>query len=118
MTTEDRIAQLEDQLRELQGQQAELRKQLAKAQLDQWHGRIEDLEVQLHLGAVEASDKTHAQLTKLRDRWADARRQFEESIKTASSVADTVRTGLEKAFDDLRQALLESKNKLTSSSGR
>ena len=117
MTTEDRIAQLEDQIHKLQGQQADLRKQLAKAQLDQWQGRIEDLEVQMHLGAVEASDKAKAQLHKLRDRWADARRQFEDSIKTASSVADTVRTGLEKAVDDLRQALLESKNKLSSSSG-
>jgi chromosome segregation ATPase len=117
MTTEDRITQMEAQLRELQDQQADLRKQLAKAQLDQWQGRVEDLEVQMHLGAVEASDKANAQLTKLRDRWADARRQLEESIKTASSVADTVRAGLEKAFDDLRQALLESKSKLTSSSG-
>ena len=118
MTTEDRISQLEDQIHELHDQQADLRKQLAKAQLDQWQGRIEDLEVQMHLGAVEASDKATAQMKKLRDRWADARRQLEESVKTASSVADTVRTGLEKAFDDLRTALLESKNKLTSSSGR
>jgi predicted nuclease with TOPRIM domain len=118
MTTEDRIAQLEDQLRDLQGQQAELRKQLAKAQLDQWQGRIEDLEVQMHLGAVEASDKANAQMSKLRDRWAEAKRQFEESIKTASSVADTVRTGLENALDDLRKALLESRNKLTSATGR
>ena len=118
MSTEERIAQLEEQIHELHDQQADLRKQLAKAQLDQWQGRIEDLEVQMHLGAVEASDKAKAQMGKLRERWADARRQFEESIKTASSVADTVRTGLEKAFDDLRQALLESKNKLTSSSGR
>jgi gas vesicle protein len=118
MTNEDRISQLEDQIHELHDQQADLRKQLAKAQLDHWQGRIEDLEVQMHLGAVEASDKATAQMKKLRDRWADARRQFEESIKTASSVADTVRTGLEKAFDDVRQALLESKNKLTSSSSR
>jgi len=118
VTTEEHITQLEHQLHELQGQQAELRKQLARAQLDQWRGRIEDLEVQMHLGGVEASDKANAQMTKLRDRWADARRQFEESIKTASSVADTVRAGLESAFDDLRTALLESKNKLTSSSGR
>jgi gas vesicle protein len=118
MTTEDRIAQLEGQIHELHDQQADLRKQLAKAQLDQWQGRIEDLEVQMHLGAVEASDKAHAQMSNLRDRLADARRQFEESIKTASSVADTVRTGLEKAFDDLRKALLESKNKLISSSNR
>jgi TolA-binding protein len=118
MTTEDRITQLEDQLHDLQGQQADLRKQLAKAQLDQWQGRIEDLEVQMHLGAVEASDKANAQMKKLRDKWADARRQFEDSIKTASSVADTVRTGLENALDDLRKALLESKSKLTSSAGR
>jgi len=118
MSTEERIAQLEEQIHELHDQQADLRKQLAKAQLDQWQGRIEDLEVQMHLGAMEASDKATAQLSKLRDRWADARQQFEESIKTATSVADTVRAGLEKAFDDLRHALLESKNKLTSSSGR
>lgn len=120
MTTEaeDRIAQLEEQLRELRDQQAELRKELAKAQLDQWQGRIEDLEVQMHLGAAEASDKATAQMSKLRDRWADARRQFEDSIKTATSVADTVRTGLENAFNDLRKALLESKDKLTSSPGR
>ncbi len=116
MTTEDRVTQLEDQIHELHDQQADLRRQLAKAQLDQWQGRIEDLEVQMHLGAVEASDKATAQMKKLRDRWADARRQLEESVKTASSVADTVRTGLEKAFDDVRQALFESKNKLTSSS--
>ena len=115
MTTENRIAQLEDELRELRDQQAKLRQQLAKAQLDQWQGRIEDLEVQMHLGAVETSDKAAAQLKNLRDKWADAKRQFEESIKTASSVADTVRAGLEKAFDDLRKALLESKNRLASS---
>jgi chromosome segregation ATPase len=118
MTTEDRITQLEDQIHELHDQQADLRRKLAKAQLDQWQGRIQDLQVQMHLGAMEASDKATAQMKKLLDRWADARRQLEESVKTASSVADTVRTGLEKAFDDVRQALLESKNKLTSSSSR
>jgi hypothetical protein len=112
MTTEDRITQLEDQLRELRGQQADLRKQLARAQFDQWQGRVEDLELQVHLGAVEATDKVTAQLKNVHTKWATARRQFEDSIKTASSVADTVRAGMEKAFDDLRKALLESKSKL------
>ena len=118
MTTDDHITQLEDQIHELRDQQADLRKQLAKAQLDQWQGRIEDLEVQMHLGAANASEKATAQMNKLRARWADAKQQFEESIKTASSVADTVRAGLENAFADLRNALLESRDKLTSSSGR
>ena len=112
MTTEDRIAKLEAQIGELQAQQTDLRKQLARAQLDQWQGRIEDLELQVHLGAMEASDKLTALMDQLRAKWADARRQIEESITMASSVADTVRAGLEKAFDDLRKALLESRNKL------
>ena len=112
MTTEDRIAKLEAQIGKLQAQQTDLHKQLARAQLDQWQGRIEDLELQVHLGAMEASDKLTALMDQLRAKWADARRQIEESITTASSVADTVRAGLEKAFDDLRKALLESRNKL------
>ena len=115
MTTEDRITQLEGQLRELRDQQADLRKQLAAAQLDQWQGRVEDLELQMHLGAAEASDKVSAQLKNVHNKWADARQQFEEGIRTASSVADTVRAGLKQAFDDLRKALLESKGKLASS---
>ena len=113
MTTEDRIEKLEGEIGKLRAQQADLRKQLIKAQLDQWQGRIEDLEVQMHLGGMEASDKLTALMDHLRDRWADARRQFEASITTAASVADTVRTGLEKAVDDLRKALIESKSKMT-----
>ena len=66
----------------------------------------------MHLATVKASEKLTAHMDKLRAKWADARRQFEESISTASSVADTVRTGLEKAYDDLRKALLESRDKL------
>ncbi len=115
MTTEDRITELEDQIGRLRAQQTELRKQLIKAQIDQWQGRVEDLEVQMHLGAVETSEKLKAQMDQLRSRWADARRQWEGAISTASSMSDTVRTGLEKAYSDLRQALLEAKNKLTSS---
>jgi chromosome segregation ATPase len=112
MTTDESIAELEAQIAELRGQQADLRKQLAKAELDQWKGRVEDLEVQLHLGVTAASDKLTELMNQLRSKWADARRQLEESISTATSVADTVRAGLEKAFDDIHKALLESRKKL------
>ena len=50
----------------------------------------------MQLGAKEATDKAHALMDQLRAKWAEARRQFEESISTASRVADTVRTGLER----------------------
>ena len=112
-STDDRIAKLEEQIRSLHAQQVELRKQLAKAQLDQWQGRFEELEVQMHLGAREASDKANALMEQLRGKWADARQQMEESISTASSVADTVRAGLEKAYSDLRKALLESASQIS-----
>jgi predicted nucleic acid-binding Zn-ribbon protein len=113
MTTEERIAKLEAQIDKLHARQAELYEQLTKAQIDQWQARIEDLEVQMHLGAMETNDKVTALMDQLRSKWADARRQFDDAASTASSVADTVRTGLEKAFRELRKALLESKTKLT-----
>jgi gas vesicle protein len=113
MTTEDRITKLEAHIGELQSELADVRKQLAKAQIDQWQGRIEDLEIQMHLGAMEANDKLTALMDQLRNRWADAKRQFEEGVSTASTVGATMRAGLEKAFEDLRKALLESRNKLT-----
>jgi SMC interacting uncharacterized protein involved in chromosome segregation len=110
---EERIARVEAQVGKIQAKQAELHKQLTKAQIDQWQGRLEDLEVQMHLGAMETSDRLTALMDQLRSRWADARRQFEDTISTASSVADTVRTGLESAFNEVRKALLESRSKLT-----
>ncbi len=113
MTAEERIAKLEAQIDKLQAKQAELHRQLTKAQIDQWQGRLEALEVQMHLGAMDTSDKLNGMMDQLRDRWADARRQLEDTISTASSAADTVRAGLENAFNEIRKALLESKSKLT-----
>jgi|SRR5271165_6210413 len=113
MTTNERIAQLEAQIDDLRAQVGELHKQMTKAQIDQWQGRIEDLEVQMHLGAMETSDRLNALMGRLRAKWADARRQLEDRTSTATSVADTVRTGLENAFAELRKAMLETRSKLT-----
>lgn len=114
MTSDERIARLEAQIEKLQAKQAELHRQLTQAQRDQWQGRVDDLEVQMHLGAMEANDRAAALMDQLRSRWADARGQFDDAIATASSVGDTLRSGLENAVRDLRRALLESKSKITS----
>jgi len=82
MTTEDRIASPEAQIDKLDALQADLRKQPAETQIEQWQGRIEDIEVQMHLGAMEANDQLAALTDQVRRKWADARRQFEESIAT------------------------------------
>ena len=114
MTSDERIKQLEARIDVLQEKQADLRKELAQAQRDQWQGRVDDFEVQMHLGAMEANDKAAALMDQLRARWSDARGQFDDAIATASSVGESLRAGLEKAARDLRQALLESHRKITS----
>jgi hypothetical protein len=113
MTTEERIAELETQIEKLHAKQADLHKQLTQTQIDQWQGRIEDLEVQMRLGAVEADDKLNALMDQLRAKWSDTRRQLEDATSTASSVADTVRAGFENAYTEIRKALLEGKNQLS-----
>lgn len=104
---------MEEQIAELKGKQDELNKQLARAQRDQWQGRIEDLEVQFHLGAMEANDRAKVLLEDLRGRWAEVRLQADEASSTASGVGETLRDGLESAVRDLRKALLESKARIS-----
>lgn len=114
MADDDRIAELESRIAELQDQQADLRAQLAKAQLDQWQGRIEDLEVQVHLGAMETNDRLAPLIEQLRNRWLDAQAQVEGATSTAGDVLDQLRKGLEQAMADIRTALLEARDEVTS----
>ncbi|WP_372733701.1 hypothetical protein [Nocardioides sp.] len=113
MTTEERIADLERQIAELQTQQADLLKQLTKTQVEQWQARIDDLQVQLHLAAMETSDHLTTLTDQLRSKWASARAQMEGASTTATDVGDTLRVGLEKAYSEIRDALLASKNKVS-----
>ena len=114
MTSEERIARLEGQIEELRTRQTELHHQLAQAQLDQWQARVEDLEVQLHLASMEANDRVESLMQQVRSRWAEVRNQLEGATSTATSIGGTLREGLEKAVRDLRQALLDSRNRLAS----
>jgi hypothetical protein len=114
MDSDDRIARLEHQIDELRSKQDVLNRELARAQRDQWQNRIEDLEVQFHLGAMEANDRARALLEEVRSRWAEVRSQVDEASSTASGVTETMRSGLESAVRDLRKALLESKARISS----
>ena len=113
MDTDSRIAGLEARIEELKSKQDILNRQLARAQRDQWQSRIEDLEVQVHLGAMEANDRAKARLEQLRSRWAEVRLQVDEASSTASEAGETLRNGLESAVRDLREALLDSKRKIS-----
>ena len=109
MTPEERIARLEGQIERLEQREAELRKQVAAAQLDQWYARIEDLEVQVHLGAMETSDRVSSLVQQLHKRWADAKAQVDGAASAAAEVVDSARSGIERAIQDVREALLDSR---------
>jgi hypothetical protein len=114
MNSEERIARLEDQIDKLQTRQNELYKQLAKAEREQWQGRIDELELQMHLGAMEANDRVKTVMEQLRTRWVESRAQLDEAASKATGVRDTMRSGLESALRDVREALLESRKKIAS----
>lgn len=113
MTVDERITELEAQMKDLEEKQAELFAQLAEARLDQWKARLEDLEVQARLGAMEADDRVAALLQTARDRWDDARRQVTGATAAAAGVLESVRERLDEALDDLRRALLDARRQTT-----
>lgn len=109
----DRTKALEAQIEDLEGQLTELRAQLARAELDQWRGRIDDLEVQLHLGSLEARDQLAPLVEQLRSAWLDARERVSDGAATTSDVASTLRQGLENAMYEIRRAVLDAKSAAT-----
>jgi predicted nucleic acid-binding Zn-ribbon protein len=113
MTTDARISKLEAQIDRLEAKEAELRSQLAQAQLDQWYGRIEDLELQAHLGAMDTQDRIRALVAQAREVWQDAKRQVEGTASSASDVAGEVRSRLEGILRDLRRGMVDARPKAT-----
>lgn len=113
MTKTERIAKLEDEIGTLRTEQAELLRQQARFEVEVWQGRVEDLEVQVHLAAMEAEDKLQPLLDKLLLTWGDARGQLIDATTTTTGVAETLRAGLSGAVSEIRKALLESKEIVT-----
>lgn len=103
-----RVDDLEARLRELTEQLTSTRQQLAEAQLDQWKGRLDDIEVQLSLARLEAREQLTPVLEQLRGRVLDAQRQLSTAAGAANDVALSLRSGFEAAVDDLRVGLRDA----------
>lgn len=110
MSDNDRISSLEGQIADLERQLGEMRRQLSEAELDQWRGRIDDLEVQAHLGSLDVRDRLNPLIEDLRNAWLDAREQLSDSTDTASEVVTTLRKGLEQAMGEIRSAVVEARS--------
>ena len=112
MTQTERNLALESQIQDLETQLAVLRRQLSETELDQWRGRIDDLEVQVHLASLDTRDVLAPMIEDLRNAWLDAREMLSDSATTATDVAGTLRDGLEQAMADIRSAVLEARSRV------
>lgn len=101
-----RVAALEEQI-------ASLREQLLEGQLEEWKSRIDQLELQAHLGEMEARGEIEPLLEQLRNRWLDARAQLDRVGGRAGDAVSTVTDGVRSAFDDLRTALSDAAERIT-----
>jgi predicted nucleic acid-binding Zn-ribbon protein len=101
-TTEKHIEELEDQI-------SALRTEVTQARLEQWQGRIDDLEVQAHLAIKEADERVGALIADVRSRIAKGREQMRDAGATATGIADALTEGIEKAIKDVREGLIKAR---------
>lgn len=110
MVQDDRVAELEQQVEDLKGQLRDVRHQLAAAELDQWQGRIDDLEVQAHLGSMAVRDRLAPVVEELRNAWLEAKARLGDSAETTSTVTERLRSGLEQAMAEIRSAVSDARS--------
>ena len=113
MGTEQQVTSLEARIGQLEAELEDVRTQLHRAELEQWEGRIDDLEVQIHLGSMDINDRLDPLVELLRNRWLDARAQIESSTEGAGDAADALWTGLTQAMKDVRKAILEAQHSIS-----
>lgn len=109
MTTERDERTLPERIEELEAEILALRTELARARLEQWTGRLEDLELQYHLGRMEADERLGVLLADVRHRIALARSRAESRGEAAAGAVEAITTGIERAFADLRDAMVQAR---------
>jgi hypothetical protein len=110
--TDSSIEALSARIEALEAEQEKLRDQLIQAQLDQWKGRVDDLEVQAHLGALDLQDKVQPLVEQVRNSLLDAREKATSAASAADDVVASLRKGVEKAFDDIVSAVRDARANL------
>jgi hypothetical protein len=104
---------LEARLHALEAQLDDLRRRLAESELDDWKARIDHLEVQAHLAQLEADGHLAPMLDQMRNRYLDARSQFDRAGSAAGGAVTTVADGVRNAAKDLGDALADAVKKIT-----
>ncbi|MEO5652979.1 MAG: hypothetical protein ABIN79_05525 [Marmoricola sp.] len=114
MTTDERINTIDVHLRDLQAAHTDLLQQLAQARADMWKSRIEALEVQVHLATMSSDERLTQLGEQLRNTWDRTQAKTEDVSRVATTATETLWSGVEHAYRDMRDALLASKHTLQS----
>jgi hypothetical protein len=104
---------LEARVHALEADLDALRRRLAESELDEWKARIDQLEVQAHLAKLEGDERLQPLVEQLRNRWLDAKAQFDKAGSAAGGALGTVGDGVRSAAKDLGDALAEAVRRLT-----
>lgn len=72
--------------------------------LGEWRTRIDELLVQVDLASKDASEEVRSRATAAENAYLAAKTRLLEVPKDAGSDLDSVRAGIEKLLDDVRQA--------------
>lgn len=111
MTPQERAQRsMSERVEEVEVQILALRVELARLRLEQWAGRVDDLELQAHLGRMEAGDRVAALLADLGHRIARGRAQGEVRGEAAVEALEVITAGVERAFADLRDAVVQARH--------
>lgn len=109
----DEVDELRKRIDDLTSQVEDLRGQLLRAQIDQWEARIDALEVQMHLGSMEARDRVEPLVEQLRSSWLSAKQELSESGSATADAIKTLLQGLESGLREVRDAVIESGRTVT-----
>lgn len=113
--SEDRsVTDLEARIQDLEKQLDSVREELKQTRLEQWEGRIDDLEVQAHLGSMELNERMAPIVEAMRNRWLDAKAQLDSASTNAGEAFEALRKGLEQSVRDIKEAVAAAKSSVTS----
>jgi predicted nucleic acid-binding Zn-ribbon protein len=104
---------LEKRIDDLEDQVSKLNDALLQSQLDDWKARIDQLEVQVHLGQMQARQQLTPLVEQLRNRWLDAREQLDRAQSAAGDALTSLRAGVRSAVKDLGDAFDEAVRRLS-----
>jgi len=112
----DNTADLEARIEQLEDQVTKLRQELLQSQLDEWKSRIDQLDVQMHLGSMNLRDELSPVLERLRNGYLEARAQLDQTQSTVGEALGSLLDAAKAAVKDLSKGWDEAIDRLTSRS--